>query len=168
MAATAAIARAIHVLLLALWTGAGAFYLVAVIPEVTHTVPGPEARGLLSSMLSMLDLYGFIAGPILLLTLLLGWTTVGARIRVRAVAGLLMTVGAILSGRWITPRAIELEKGLGKPLEQVAADDPIRISIEQLLVASDATITAVVVLGVLMLVASGGNPSKKRPSGIMM
>jgi hypothetical protein len=73
-------ARAIHLLLLGIWAGAGLYHLVVIIPEALGAFSSrQDALAFIGRWLADLDLYGVFAGPVLLLSLLAGWVRTGAR-----------------------------------------------------------------------------------------
>jgi len=158
-------ARAIHLLLLGIWAGAGLYHLVVIIPEALGAFSSrQDALAFIGRGLADLDTYGLFAGPVLLLSLLAGWVRTGARLWPRAALVLLLFAEALLSGRVLAPQITALEAAL----PTLAAADPARLELERLYVAADGFTIAAVIIAALLLMTSAGSTVPRRQSGIQL
>jgi hypothetical protein len=99
----ATLARIVHVLVIALWAGAGLFVLAVLAPEATHVVQIREdALSVLSLSLERLAVFGLIGGPLAMATLALGWLPLRSRIGLRTVALVLMTAATAATAYYRT------------------------------------------------------------------
>ena len=163
----AAIARVLHVILLALWLGAGVFFIGVIAPDTFQIVEARQMAGeLVRKVLEHFDLFGLVAGPIVFVTLFLGWVPLGVRLRLRAVGALIMTVMVGVSGRWLSPKMVELLAAMGRPIDDVDAGDPLMVQFTNLHTASEAIMTAHVALALALLVASVLSATPKPKFGI--
>ena len=167
MTAFGTIARVTHVVLLALWFGGGVFFAALVAPELFAQMPSRQAAGdLVTSVLANADLFGIIVGPVLLITLFIGFAPLGVRLRLRALATVIMTVLTAVSGRWLSPKMVELRQAMGRPIEDLAATDPLKVQFSNLHLASEAMMTVHLLLALFLLVAAVTSSAPKRSFGI--
>lgn len=130
--------RALHslrLLLVAVWLGAAVFFSAAVAPSAFAVLPSRELAGaLVARTLTILNVGGVAVGALLLVGAFVGRRR-GVRlaallVEVLAVAAL---TGAAFVGRFvIASRMAALRAQMGKPIEEVAADDPLRVAFNAL------------------------------------
>src|SRR5262245_35770827 len=121
------------VLILSLWFGACVFFVAVLAPEAFSVLPSRELAGtLITNTLNRIDLFGLIGGPVLLVTLFVGWLGSGVPMKLRALCCVLMTVATGVSGRWLTPEMVRIRQAMGRKIEDVAASDPLKIEFGRL------------------------------------
>lgn len=156
-------ARVLHVLVTAIWLGAGALcsVLVFVVPETLDSLQAAEA--VLSATRARLDLFGMAAGPVLFLTLMVGWVPLMVRLRMRLFVILAGSGAAALSGRYLVPKMRELIDAMGRPLQDLASADPLVSQYTQLSVYSLGTLGVQVLAAFLLVVTAvaAGKPKKQ-------
>ena len=167
LTALGTIGRVVHVLFLAVWFGAGLAFMMIVAPDVFDVLDSRQAAGdVIAKVVDHLDLFGLVAGPVILLSLLVGYLPLAVPLRLRAAAAVVMTVLAGVSGRWLSPRMVELRNAMGRPIDDVAASDPLKVQFTNLHTASEAMMFVHVALALLLLVAAVVSTVPKRKHGI--
>lgn len=123
----------VRLLLLALWLGAACFF-VAVAQSAFAVLPSRELAGsIVSRTLLILNVSGLIVGAILLLTSFLRQVDAN-RLRVWAERFLLLiltaacAVGQFVIGLWLS----YIRSQINRPIDEVAADDPLKIQFDTL------------------------------------
>lgn len=125
----------IRLLLIGLWLGAAVFFSFAVAPGAFAVLPTREAAGaLVSRSLMIVNLSGLIIGLILLASsfvkvpagtnLFLLWTE-RISLVVLTVAG---AVGQFVIALWLS----FVKAQMGRPIDEIALDDPLRIRFNNL------------------------------------
>lgn len=161
----ATIGRVLHVLALALWTGGGLALMLVVTPLAFGVLPDrTDATVLVSAVLARLDLFGVVAGPLILLSLFAGYAQPRVRLRFRALGAAVMTGLTALSGLWLSPRIAEVHAALARPLEDLPTNDPMRVELGNLHTASEAILLVHVALAVALLLSAVIGASPRRPS----
>lgn len=161
------IGRAIHVLLLSVWFGASLFFVAVLAPKAFSVLPSRELAGTLVTVtLDQIDLFGLIAGPVLLVTLFLGWVGQGVPVKLRALFVVLMTVATGVSGRWLTPEMVRLRQAMGRKIEDVAAADPLKVEFGQLHTVSTSLMAAHMLLAFLLIIYAVAATAPKKKYGI--
>ena len=166
MGFVATFARVLHVLATGLWLGAGALVLLlgSLIPETLDSRQAAEA--VMSAARARLDLYGTLAGPVVLVTLAAGWAPMQVPLRFRALLALGATGAAAFSGQYLVPRMREVMDAMGRPLEDLPPADPFVAEYLDLSTASMGAL-ALQVAAAFLLVALGVAASKpKRRYGL--
>lgn len=121
-------------LLLALWLGAACFFCFAVAPSAFGVLPSRDLAGLVvSRTLLFINLSGIVIGAFLLMTSFL--PSRNAKIFavwaerfflvILTVAGI---VGQFVIGLWMS----QIRNSVGKPIEELAEDDALRLQFNQL------------------------------------
>ncbi len=163
MSGLAAFARLVHVLLLALWVGGGAFFAAVVAPEAFRVIqPRSEAAALVGAVLERVDASILFVGPILFLTLFAGWVPMGVRLRWRAAFVVMLSGASLLSGHWLSPRMQSIQRAMGRAVEDLDRADPLRIEFERLHIASEGLMSLHLLLALLLLVSAVLNSKPKR------
>ena len=143
------------------------FFAGLVAPELFSQLPSRQAAGdVVTQVLASADLFGLFAGPALLVTLYLGFAPLGVRLRLRTAAVVVMTVLTGISGRWLSPKMIELRQAMGRPIEELAAADPLKAEFGNLHLASEAMMTLHLLLALFLLVSAVTSSAPKRSFGI--
>lgn len=125
----------VRLLLLGLWLGAAMFFSFAVAPGAFAVLPARELAGaIVTRTISIVNVAGFVVGLLLLATAFVGR---GARASRRA--WLLETVALALVavatgiGQWvIAARMQTLRLSMGRPIDELAASDPLRLAFNDL------------------------------------
>ena len=123
----------VRLLLVALWLGAACFF-IAVAQSSFAVLPSRELAGsVVSRTLIILNLSGLVLGAILLLTSFIKQPEIN-RFRVWAERFSLLilvaacTVGQFVIGLWLS----FIRAQIGRPIDEVAADDPLKIQFNTL------------------------------------
>lgn len=122
-----------RLLLIAVWLGAGLFF-IAVAQSAFAVVPQREMAGaVVGRTLSVLNLSGLVIGAILIATSLSGaretkrWRLWAERVLLLIVAAA-CAVGQFVIGLWLSL----VRAQMGRPIDQVPADDPLRVRFDNL------------------------------------
>lgn len=124
----------VRLLLLGIWLGAACFLSFAVAPSAFAVLPSREAAGaMVNRTLAIVNYSGIVIGLILLASSYIPknhfsriWLWI-ERIT------LLVTVAACAFGQFVIGYQIQsVRSQMGKPLEEIAADDPLRIAFDNL------------------------------------
>lgn len=158
--------RVIHVVLLALWFGGGMMLMMIVTPDAFDVVTSKqEAGALVLTVLDHFDLFGLVAGPAILLTLMVGFMPLNAKLRLRATAAAVMTVLTGVSGRYVTPRMLELRDAMGLSVADVPMNDPMKIDFTNFSTASQWMLAVHVALALYLLITAIAATSPRRRGG---
>ena len=130
----------VRVLLIALWLGAAVFFSAVVAPSVFavlrsfHLSNANEIAGtIVTRTLSVVNTGGFLVGLLLLASaFLFRRTTTRRALRAELIALLLVTITTGL-GQWIiAARMLSLRAAMGRPVDEVAQNDPVRVAFNSL------------------------------------
>jgi hypothetical protein len=124
----------LRLLAVAVWLGSAVFFSAAVAPSAFAVLPSRELAGaLVARTLTILNVGGFVAGLLLLAGALAGRKLARWYAWVAEVAALLVLAAAAFVGQFvIAARMSALRAQMGKPIEEVAADDPLRVAFNAL------------------------------------
>lgn len=145
-----------RLLLVALWLGGAVFFSFVVAPSAFKVLPQRELAGaLVTRTIAVVNVGGFVAS---LVALSLGFIANGGarRGRARIVETLALTLVAIScgAGQWIvSARMLALRAAMGRPIDAVAADDPLRAAFNSLHGYSVGLMTVAMLAGVVALFA---------------
>jgi hypothetical protein len=136
----AAFVRDVRLLLIALWLGGAVFFSATVAPSAFGVlrargiVYANEAAGsIVTRTLSILNTGGFIIALLLLLSAFLFHQSVKRRAFLAEIISLVLVAIATGVGQWIiAARMLDLRAAMGRPIDDVAADDPLRVSFNSL------------------------------------
>jgi hypothetical protein len=120
--------------LMALWLGAAVFFTAAVAQSAFAVLPSRELAGaVVNRTLAVLNYSGFIVGLILLASSYLAKEKVN-RLKLWIEQGLLLFLtGACAFGQFVIGARIHnLREQIGRPIDELAADDPLRVAFGQL------------------------------------
>jgi hypothetical protein len=145
----------IEALLLAVWLGSMIFFSFAVAPSAFAVLPARELAGaLVTSTIGKVEVLGLIIGPVLILIQLTAWKLrrVATIIRtLRLVLLAVMTCAAAASRFWISPTMVSLRESLGRPIDELALADPLRIQFNDLHQYSVAAMSVALFAGLAVL-----------------
>jgi hypothetical protein len=119
----------VRLLLLGLWLGAAMFFSFVVAPGAFAVLPARELAGaIVTRTISVVNVGGFIAGLLLLVTAFAGRRAVAMRrgwmLEVGALALMALATGI---GHWvIAARMQALRLAFGRPIDELAGSDPLR------------------------------------------
>ena len=138
--ALAAAVRDVRLLLVALWLGAAVFFSAAVAPSafaVLRRFAVPHANELAGSIvtrtLSIVNTGGFIIGLLLLASAFLFSRAVTRRAFYAEIISLTLLAITTATGQWvIAAKMLALRAALGRPIDEVAQNDPARIAFNNL------------------------------------
>lgn len=121
-------------LLIALWLGAALFFSFAVAPSVFGVLPTRELAGsVVNRTLAIVNYSGIIVGLILLASSYASRQNVN-RVKLWLERGLLLLLTAACAfGQFVIgSRLAYLRQQIGRPIDEVAVDDPLRIAFNDL------------------------------------
>ncbi|HYG83200.1 MAG TPA: DUF4149 domain-containing protein [Pyrinomonadaceae bacterium] len=132
----AAVLRDVRLLLVALWLGGAVFFSAAVAPSAfavlrARNVPyANEAAGsIVTRTLAITNTGGFIIALALLLSAFLFRRNVSRRAFLAETISLALLAAATGVGQWvIAARMVQLRAAMGRPIDDVPADDPLRLA----------------------------------------
>ena len=148
--------RALHglrLLAVALWLGSAVFFSAAVAPSAFAVLQSRELAGaLVSRTLTILNVGGLIAGLLLLAGALVGRRLVRWYAWIAEVVALAAVTAATFVGQFvISARMSALRAQMGKPIEEVAADDPLRVAFNALHANSVTALTVAMLAAAVAL-----------------
>jgi hypothetical protein len=155
-AAGAGVLGDVRLLLLGLWLGAAMFFSFAVAPGAFAVLPARELAGaIVTRTISVVNVAGFIVGLLLLATAFAGGR--GARVARRAwlleVVALALVAVATGIGQWvIAARMHALRLSMGRPIDELAASDPLRLAFNDLHGYSVAAMTTAMLAGLVAFI----------------
>ena len=123
----------IRLLLTGLWLGAAVFFIAVAQSAFTVLPTRDAAASLVSTVLSILNISGFIIGLVLFLTALIkrqGFNPAQVWVE-RFLTIVLITacgVGQFVIGTWLGI----IKAGMGKPIDEMPVDDPLRVKFNDL------------------------------------
>lgn len=121
-------------LLLGLWLGAACFFSFAVAPSVFAVLPTRELAGsVVNRTLAIVNYSGVIIGLILLASSYLSKRTVN-RLSLWIEQGLLFLLAAACAfGQFVIGARLQnLREQIGRPIDEIAIDDPLRVAFNDL------------------------------------
>ena len=149
----------------ALWLGGAAFFSFAVAPSAFAVLPSRDLAGaLVARTLSIVNVGGFVAGLLLLLTWPVGRGLVRRAALWAEAAALLVVTLTSAAGHWlIAARMRSLRAQMSAPIDALAADDPLRVAFNDLHGYSVAALTAGMLAGLvaLLLISSRRKPDRE-------
>lgn len=124
----------LRILLLGLWLGAACFFSFAVAPSAFSVLPSRELAGsVVNRTLAIVNYSGIIIGLLLLASSYISRENVN-RVRLWIEQGLLFLLTAACAfGQFvIAARLSNLRGQIGRPIDEVAIDDPLRVAFNDL------------------------------------
>ena len=123
-----------RILLLGLWLGAACFFSFAVAPAAFSVLPTRELAGsVVNRTLLIINYSGLIIGLILLGSSYV-WRRNANRIRLRFEQGLLLLLTAACAvGQFVIGARLQNLRGqIGRPIDELATDDSLRVAFNNL------------------------------------
>jgi hypothetical protein len=153
------VARDVRLLMIALWLGGAVFFSATVAPSVFSVlrsrgvVYANEAAGsIVTRTLSILNTSGFIVALLLLISALLFSRSVKRRAFMVETISLIVVAIATGVGQWvIAARMVGLRAAMGRPIDEVAVDDPLRASFNSLHGYSVAALSVAIIAAAVAL-----------------
>jgi hypothetical protein len=135
-----ALVRDVRLLLIALWLGGAVFFSAAVAPSAfgvlraRNVAYANEAAGsIVTRTLAVLNTGGFIIALLLLASAFLFRQSVKRRAFLLEIISLSVIAVATGVGQWIiAARMLTLRAAMGRPIDDVAIDDPLRVGFNAL------------------------------------
>lgn len=126
--------RDVRLLLIALWLGAAVFFSFAVAPSVFSVLPARELAGaVVSRTLSIINTGGFIISLLLLASAFLFKSLVSKRAFFTELVALALIALTTFVGQWIIAARLQaLRAAMGRPIDEIAQNDPLRIAFNSL------------------------------------
>jgi hypothetical protein len=159
----------VRVLLIAVWLGAAVFFSGAVAPSVfavlrSFQLPNANeiAGTIVTRTLSIVNTGGFLIALVLLLSAFLFRRTVTRRALLAEVTSLLLIAVTTGLGQWvIAARMLMLRTSMGRPVDEVALNDPLRVAFNSLHGYSVGALSVGMIAGIiaLLLIARRARPN---------
>jgi len=124
-----------RILLLGLWLGAACFFSFAVPPSVFSVLPSREMAGsVVNRTLAIVNYSGLIIGLILLASSYVSRRSSVSRSRLWIERGLLfaLTAACAFGQFFIAARLRNLREQIGRPIDEIATNDPLRLAFNDL------------------------------------
>ena len=123
-----------RILLLSLWLGAACFFSFAVAPSVFAVLPSRELAGsVVNRTLAIINYSGLLVGLILLASsYVAGQKAHRGRLWIEQALLLLLTAACAFGQFVIGARLQNLRVQIGRPIDEAALDDPLRIAFNDL------------------------------------
>jgi hypothetical protein len=124
----------VRLVLIAVWLGAAVFFSFAVAPGVFAVLPARELAGaVVSRTLAIINTGGFLISLVLLATTILFKKNVTTRAFVTEVLSLLLIASSTFAGNWIIASRLQaLRAEMGRPIDEIAQSDPLRVAFNNL------------------------------------
>lgn len=154
-----AIVRDVRLLLIALWLGGAVFFSATVAPAAfsvlrSSKVPDPNATAgsIVTRTLSVINTGGFVIALLLLVTAFLFRRTATRRAFLAETVSLTLMAVATALGQWvIAAKMLALRTQMVRPIDEVAVDDPLRVSFDSLHGYSVAALGVAIIAGAVAL-----------------
>ena len=124
----------VRLLLLGIWLGSAIFFSFAVAPSAFAVLPARELAGaIVTRTIGIVNVGGSLIGLLLLATALVGRSMAAKRAWTLEVIALALLVLATGVGHWvISARMLALRLSMGRPIDDVAQNDPLRLAFNNL------------------------------------
>lgn len=124
----------LRTLLIALWLGAALFFSFAVAPSAFAALPTRELAGsVVSRTLSIVNYAGLIIGLLLLLSaFVMPGREKGVRFWVEQALLLFFALACAVGQFVVAARLRDLREQIGRPIDELAAEDPLRVAFNDL------------------------------------
>jgi hypothetical protein len=123
-----------RLLLIALWLGAAVCFSFVVAPSAFAVLPARELAGnLVTRTLAVVNVAGCAISLVLLASAFIGCRSVTRRAWFVELTALALVALTTFVGHWlINARLLALRHAMGRPIDTVAADDPLRVAFNSL------------------------------------
>jgi putative copper export protein len=145
----------IEVLLLGVWLGSMIFFSFVVAPTAFKVLPTRHLAGeMVNNSIGKLELLGIALGLALVLVQLASWSAsaagMGAKV-LRLVCVVLMLVAASASRFWLSPAMSKLRSEMGGIIDNVPANDALRVQFDHLHQYSVSLMSVAMLSGIVAL-----------------
>ncbi|MDQ1558355.1 MAG: hypothetical protein QOD32_1415 [Pyrinomonadaceae bacterium] len=147
-----------RLLVLGMWLGAAVLFSFAVAPGAFAVLPARELAGaLVTRIIGVVNVGGFLVALLLLATAFarrrVATTTKTGRAWILEVSALALLALATGAGQWIIgARMAALRVTMGRPIDEVAASDPLRLAFNSLHGYSVAAMTTAMLAAVVAFI----------------
>lgn len=145
----------IEALLLAVWLGSMVFFSFAVAPSAFAVLSTRHEAGLLvTSTIMKVEMLGLIIGPLLILIQAASWRArrvSGGSKAIQIILVLVMIAAAAASRFWVSASMSALRSSMGGMIDNVPADDPLRLQFNDLHRYSVALMSVALFAGLAVL-----------------
>jgi hypothetical protein len=143
-----------RLLVLGMWLGAAVLFSFAVAPGAFAVLPARELAGaIVTRIIGIVNVCGFIIALLLLATAFGRGGAATKRARASEVAALALVALATGVGHWVVAaRMAALRAALGRPIDEVAASDPLRLAFNSLHGYSVAAMTTAMLAAVVAFI----------------
>jgi Domain of unknown function (DUF4149) len=123
-----------RLLLIAVWLGAAVCFSFVVAPSAFAVLPARELAGnMVTRTLSIVNVAGFIVSLVLLASAFVGRGRASRRAWLVELTALALVALTTFIGHWlINARLLALRHAMGRPIDAVAANDPVRVAFDSL------------------------------------
>jgi hypothetical protein len=144
----------VRLLLLGIWLGAAIFFSFAVAPSAFAVLPARELAGaIVTRTIGIVNISGFIIGLLLLATAWVRRSMPMKRAWTLEVVALALVVLATGVGHWvISARMAALRLSMGRPIDEVAQNDPLRLAFNNLHGYSVAAMTTAMLAALIAFI----------------
>jgi hypothetical protein len=144
----------VRLLLLGMWVGAAMFFSFAVAPSAFIVLPARELAGaIVTRTIGIVNVGGFIIGLLLLATAFAGRGAARKRAWLLEVCALALLALAAGIGHWlISARMQTLRLSMGRPIDELAQSDPLRLAFNDLHGYSVAAMTTAMLAGIVAFI----------------
>jgi hypothetical protein len=144
----------VRLLLLGMWLGAAVLFSFAVAPGAFAVLPARELAGaIVTRIIGVVNVCGFIIALLLLATAFGRGGAATKRARTLEAAALALVALATGVGHWVVAaRMAALRSALGRPIDEVAASDPLRLAFNSLHGYSVAAMTTAMLAAVVAFI----------------
>lgn len=128
------IVRDVRLLVIALWLGAAVFFSFAVAPVLFSVLPARELAGtVVTRSLAIINTGGLILSLLLFASAFLFKHNVSRRAFYAELISLALIALTTFVGQWIiSARLLALRAAMGRPIDEVAQTDPLRVAFNSL------------------------------------
>ncbi|HEV2881503.1 MAG TPA: DUF4149 domain-containing protein [Pyrinomonadaceae bacterium] len=146
-----------RLLLLGVWLGAAVFFSFAVAPSAFAVLPARELAGaIVTRTIGIVNVGGFLIALLLLLATAFARRRRGAatkRAWIVETLALALVALATATGHWVVAaRMAALRVAMGRPIDEVAASDPLRLAFNSLHGYSVAAMTTAMLAAVVAFI----------------
>jgi hypothetical protein len=155
--------RDARLLLIAVWLGAAVFFSFAVAPSAFSVLPARELAGtLVSRTVTILHIGGLVVSLLLLISAPLMRATTSRSAFYAEIAALAVMAAATAVGQWVIAARLQaLRLAMGRPIDEVAQNDPLRVAFNSLHGYSVIVLlTGMIAAGVALLLIARQAPRK--------
>jgi len=123
------------------------------------------AGDVITANLDLIERYGLVAGPLILVTLFMGWLPVAVSLKTRGL-GAMMMIGAIVMSRyWTTPAMLEAKAAMGVRLEHMEPSHPLVEQFQSFHLIGSSLMLLHLVVCFFMLIAAVRSSRPRRSFG---